>query len=61
MHSLIYIIAALVVVGVLLWALESLPMIDATIKQVAKVVIVVAAVLWLLSVFFGTPAPFPLR
>ena len=57
MHTLVAVIVALVIVGVLLWAVEAAPVIDATFKQVIKIVVVVAAVLWLLSVFFGTAGP----
>ena len=49
MISIISIIVILLVVGLLLWALNSLPMIDGNMKQIAYVLIVVLAVLWLLQ------------
>lgn len=47
---LITIVVTILVVGLLLWAVASLPFIDASMKQLARVVIIVAAVLWLLKV-----------
>ena len=50
--SLITIIIVLIVVGLLLYAANNwLPM-DAKIKQILNVVVVVAVVLWLLAIFF---------
>ncbi len=55
--SLLHIILVLIVVGVLLWLLNTYgTMIDGKIKQIINVVVVVAVVLWLLSIFFG-PLP----
>ncbi len=50
--SLIQLLVVLVVLGLALWALDQLP-IDATIKQIIRVVVIVLIILWLLSVFFG--------
>ncbi len=62
MPWLIQIIVALVVVGLLLWAIEQIPM-DPTIARVIRVVIVVVVCLWLLSVlvqlFGGGVSLFP--
>jgi hypothetical protein len=48
--SLISIIVAIVVVGLLLWAAEQVPM-SAPVKRVLQVVVVVVLVLWLLQAF----------
>jgi len=52
LRSLIDIVAALFMVGVILWALTQFP-IDATIAKLIRVVIVVFAVVWLLYVLLG--------
>ena len=49
MHLLITVVVVLILAGVFLWALQQLP-IDATMKQLARVVIIVAAVIWLVYV-----------
>lgn len=50
---MIGLVCALVVIGVLLWALNSLaaPYIDSKILRIINVVVVVCVVLWLLRVF----------
>lgn len=48
---LVQLIVALVVVGVLLWAVETLIPMDPTIKRLIQVVIVVAVLIWLLRIF----------
>ncbi len=48
---MINIIVALIVVGVLLWAVNNFIPMDAKIKQILNVVVVIAMVLWLLRVF----------
>ena len=48
---LIQLIIALVVVGVILWAVNTYIPMDATMKKILNVVVVLAVVLWLLSVF----------
>lgn len=50
--DLIQIIVILLVVGVLLWAVNAMPAIDPTMKQIIKILVVVVAVLWLLGMFF---------
>jgi hypothetical protein len=47
---LINVVIALVVVGVLLWLVNLIPM-QGTIKSILNVVVVIAVVLWLLNVF----------
>ena len=48
---LIQLVIALIVVGVLLWAVNTYIPMDGKIKQILNVVVVVAVVLWLLQVF----------
>jgi hypothetical protein len=42
----------LVIIGVALWAIESLIPLDPTIKNIIRVVIILVALLWVLT-FFG--------
>lgn len=49
--SLLTIILALVLVGVLLWALNAFVPMDATVKKILNVVVVLALVIWLLKAF----------
>jgi hypothetical protein len=49
---MIGLIVALIVVGVLLWAVESLIPMDATIRRVIQVVVVLCVLLYILR-FFG--------
>jgi len=48
---LIQLVVALIVVGVLLWAVNNYIPMDSKIKQILNVVVVIAVVLWLLQVF----------
>ena len=48
---LIQLVIALIVVGVLLWAVNNYIPMDSKIKQILNVVVVIAVVLWLLQVF----------
>ena len=48
---LINIVITLIVVGVLLWLINTYIPMDAKIKQILNVVVVIAVVLWLLSAF----------
>lgn len=50
---LIHLVIVLIVVGVLLWAANMIPYIDANIKKIINVVVIVATVLWILSLFVG--------
>jgi hypothetical protein len=62
---LISIVVALVIIGLLLWVVEQIPM-DPTIARIIRVVVIVFAVLYLLSLFSGVfgglsltgPAPY---
>jgi len=48
---LITLVITLIVVGVLLWLLETYIPMDATIKRIIQIVVIIAVVLWLLNVF----------
>jgi hypothetical protein len=48
---LVQLIVVLVVVGVILWLVNSYIPMDAVIKKILNVVVVIAVILWLLSVF----------
>jgi hypothetical protein len=48
---LLTIIGALIVVGVLLWLVNSFIPMDAKIKNVLNIVVIIVVVLWLLNVF----------
>jgi hypothetical protein len=49
--SLITLVIVLVVVGVVLWLINSYIPMQSTIKKILNVVVVIAVVLWLLSAF----------
>ena len=49
--SLISLVVVLIVVGVLLWLVNTYIPMDGKIKQILNVVVVIAVVLWLLSAF----------
>lgn len=53
---LISLIIALVLIGLVLWAISLLPL-DPAIHQIIRVVAIVFVVLWLLSVLTGYSAP----
>lgn len=48
--SIVGIIVAIVVVGLLLWAAGQIPM-DPTVRRILQVVVVVVLVLWILQAF----------
>lgn len=48
---IINIVIALIVVGVLLWLVNTYIPMDAKIKNILNIVVVIAVVLWLLSAF----------
>lgn len=50
---LITVVVVLIVVGVLLWLVNSYIPMDGKIKQILNVVVIIAVVLWLLSLFIG--------
>lgn len=49
--SLITLVIVLVVVGVVLWLINSYIPMQSTIKKILNVVVIIAVVLWLLSAF----------
>jgi len=51
--DLISLVVVLIVVGVLLWLVNTYIPMDPKIKQVLNVVVIIAVVLWLLSLFVG--------
>ncbi len=56
--TLIGLVIVLVVVGVVLWLIQSAPFIDASMKSIIKWVIIAVVVLWLLQAFVGdVPLP----
>lgn len=48
---LIQLVIVLVVVGVLLWAINSFIPMQRTMKKILNVVVIIAVIIWLLSVF----------
>ena len=48
---IINVVVALIVVGVLLWLVNTYIPMDAKIKNILNIVVVIAVVLWLLSAF----------
>jgi hypothetical protein len=49
--TLLSLIVALIVVGVILWAVNSFIPMDPKIKQILNVVVVLAVIFWLLTAF----------
>lgn len=49
--SLLYVVLVLIVVGLLLWLVNTKMPMDATIKQILNIVVIICVVIWLLSVF----------
>jgi hypothetical protein len=49
--SLIGLVVTLIVIGILLWLVNSYIPMDEKIKRVLNIVVIIAVVLWLLSVF----------
>jgi hypothetical protein len=56
---MIGVIITLIVIGVLLYVLETMIPMDATIKRIIYIVVILAVLLWLLQVFgvYDFPAP----
>jgi len=50
---LIQIVFALIIVGVLLWLMNTYIPMDANIKKIINILVIVVVVLWILSLFFG--------
>lgn len=51
--SLISLVIVLIVVGVLLWLVNTLIPMDGKIRQIINVVVVICVVLWLVQIFVG--------
>lgn len=51
--SLISLVVVLIVIGVLLWLVNSYIPMDAKIKNILNIVVIIAVVLWVLSLFVG--------
>lgn len=49
--SLISLVVVLIVVGVLLWLVNTYIPMDATVKKIINIVVIIAVCLWLLTVF----------
>lgn len=49
--SLLYVVIVLVVIGVLLWAVTTYVPMDARIKNILGIVVVLCVLLWLLNAF----------
>jgi len=50
---LVSVVVVLIIIGVLLWLVNTLIPIDAKIKNIINVVVIIAVVLWLLTLFIG--------
>jgi hypothetical protein len=51
--SLISIVITLIVVGVLLWLVNTYIPMDIKIKNILNIVVIIVVVLWLLNIFIG--------
>jgi hypothetical protein len=51
--SLISLILTLIVIGVLLWLINTYIPMDGKIKKILNIVIVVAVIIWVLGIFVG--------
>jgi hypothetical protein len=51
--TIIGLVITLVIIGVILWLVNSFIPMDANIKNILNVVVIIAVVIWLLSVFVG--------
>ncbi len=59
--SLVSLVIVLIVVGVLLWLVNSYIPMDGKIKNILNVVVLIVVVLWLLNVFGVLPAANSIR
>ena len=55
--SLVSLVVILIIIGVLLWIVNTYIPMDAKIKTILNIVVVIAVVLWLVQIFLG---PLPL-
>jgi low temperature requirement protein LtrA len=49
--SIVHLVIILIVIGVLLWAVNSVIPLDGKIRQIINAVVIIAVVLWLLAMF----------
>ncbi len=49
---LVTIVVTLLIVGLMLWAVDAMPWINANVKTMIHIVVIVFAVLWLIGVIF---------
>jgi hypothetical protein len=50
---LLAIVGILLIAGLLLWGVNAAPKIDADMKQLIKIIVIIVVGLWLISLFFG--------
>lgn len=53
MVELLWLVGVILIVGVLVWALDQFPAIDPTFKQVARLILIVALVIYSVVVVIG--------
>ena len=51
--TLVHLVIVLIVIGVLLWLINSFIPMSPAIKKIINVVVIIFVVLWILSLFFG--------
>ena len=56
---LVTMIVTLLIVGVLLWAVDSMPWINPDVKKMIHILVIVFAVLWTIQVLFGAHIRIP--
>jgi len=52
-HDLLQIILVVVVAGIILWGVQAFPALDATVKQIVKVLVIVVAAIYVVYALFG--------
>lgn len=52
LNLIVYMVVTLLLVGLLLWAVDSMPWINADVKKMIDILVIVMAVLWLIGVIF---------
>jgi hypothetical protein len=60
-RPIIEVVIGILVVGVFVWAVDSLPGIDPTFKQVARIILIAALILWVIFVIAGMFGYQPLK
>lgn len=59
---LVYVVITLLIVGVLLWGVDAMPWINADVKKMINILVIVIAVLWIIQVIYpGIGGHFPAR